>query len=40
MREVVRGRFFGEVDDDDDDYDEEVNEDNFEAGVSDSEKYA
>src|SRR5215510_5103177 len=42
MREVVRGRFFGEVDDDDDDYDdydEEVNEDNFEAGVSDSEKY-
>ena len=40
MREVVRGRFFGEIDDDDDDYDEEVNEDNFEAGVSDSEKYA
>jgi len=45
MREVVRGRFFGEVDDDDDyddydDYDEEVNEDDFEAGVSDSEKYA
>jgi hypothetical protein len=40
MREVVRGRFFGEVDDDDDDYDEEANEDNFDAGVSDSEKDA
>jgi len=45
MREVVRGQFFGEADDDDDyydddydDYDEEVNEDNFDAGVSDSEK--
>jgi RNA recognition motif-containing protein len=41
MREVVRGRFFGEVDDDDDDYDdydEEVNEDNFDAGMSDPEK--
>jgi RNA recognition motif-containing protein len=40
MREVVRGRFFGEIDDDDDydDYDEETNEDNFDAGVSDSEK--
>jgi RNA recognition motif-containing protein len=47
MREIVRGRFFGEVDDDDDDYDndydnydEEVGEDNFEVGVSDSEKDA
>jgi cold-inducible RNA-binding protein len=43
MREVVRGRFFGEVDDDDDDfddYDEEANEDDFESGVSDSEKDA
>jgi RNA recognition motif-containing protein len=40
MREVVRGRFFGDVDDDHDDYDEDVNEDNFEAGVSDSEKGA
>jgi len=41
MREIVRGRFFGEVDDDDDgydDYDEEANEENFDAGVSDSEK--
>jgi hypothetical protein len=41
MREVVRGQFFGEVDDDDDDYDdydEEANGDNFDAGVSDSEK--
>lgn len=40
MREVVRGRFFGEVydDDDDDDYDEEANEDNFDVGMSDSEK--
>src|SRR5262245_17732106 len=41
MREVVRGRFFGEADDDNDDYDdydEEASEDNFEAGVSDSEK--
>src|SRR5262245_6035890 len=47
MREVVRGRFFDQVDDDDDDdYDdddyndnhEEVNEDDFDAGVSDSEK--
>jgi len=43
MREVVRGQFFGEVDDDDDyddydDYDEEANEDNIDAGVSDSEK--
>jgi RNA recognition motif-containing protein len=41
MREIVRGRFFGEVDDDYDDYDdydEEVNEDNFEAGESDAEK--
>ena len=43
MREVVRGQFFGEVDDDDDyddydDYDEETNEDNIDAGVSDSEK--
>jgi hypothetical protein len=41
MREVVRGQFFGDVDDDDDDYDdydEEASEDNFDAGVSDSEK--
>jgi RNA recognition motif-containing protein len=38
MREIVRGRFFGEAGDDDDDYDEEVNEDNFEAGVGDAEK--
>ncbi len=41
MREVVRGQFFGEIDDDDDDYidhDEETNEDNADAGVSDSEK--
>ena len=47
MREVVRGRFFDQgADDDDDDYDdddyndnpEEVNEDDFDAGVSDSEK--
>jgi RNA recognition motif-containing protein len=49
MREVVRGRFFDQVDDDDyDDYDdndddyndnhEEVNEEGFDAGVSDSEK--
>jgi RNA recognition motif-containing protein len=41
MREVVRGRFFGEADDDYDDYDdydEGANEDNLEAGVSDSEK--
>jgi RNA recognition motif-containing protein len=44
MREVVRGQFFGEADDDDEDYDdyddsdEEANEDNIEAGVSDSEK--
>jgi RNA recognition motif-containing protein len=46
MREIVRGRFFGEIDDYDDhynddyddDYDEEGNEDDFEAGVSDSEK--
>lgn len=45
MREVVRGQFFGDVDDDDDDYDDdyddyngEENEDNFDAGVSDSEK--
>ena len=41
MREVVRGQFFGEIDDDDDDYDdydEEANEDDFDAGVSDSEK--
>lgn len=41
MREVIRGRFFGEVDDDYDDfddYDDELNEDNIEAGVSDSEK--
>jgi cold-inducible RNA-binding protein len=46
MREVVRGQFFGEIDDDDDDdddyddYDEEANEDNFDADVSDSEKDA
>jgi RNA recognition motif-containing protein len=46
MREIVRGRFFGNAGDDDDDYDDyddyddEVNEDNFEAGVSDSEKDA
>ncbi|MGH9770017.1 MAG: RNA recognition motif domain-containing protein [Blastocatellia bacterium] len=40
MREIVRGQFFGEVDDDDDNYDEEVNEDNFDADVSDSEKDA
>jgi RNA recognition motif-containing protein len=46
MREIVRGRFYGDVGDDGDDYDdyddydEEVNEDNFEAGVSDSEKDA
>jgi hypothetical protein len=38
MREVVRGQSFGEVDDDYDDYDEEANEDNFDAGVDDSEK--
>ena len=47
MREIVRGRFFGEIDNYDDDYDgdynddynnEERNEDNFEAGMSDSEK--
>ena len=41
MREVVRGRFFGQDDDDDDDhddYDMEINEDEFDAGVSDSEK--
>jgi cold-inducible RNA-binding protein len=41
IREVVGGRFFGEVGDDDDDYDnydEEANEDDFEAGVSDSDK--
>lgn len=43
MREVVRGQFFGEADDDDDyddydDYDDEANEDDFDAGVSDSEK--
>jgi RNA recognition motif-containing protein len=41
MREIVRGRFFSEADNDDDDYDdydEEGNEDNFEAGVGDSEK--
>jgi len=43
MREVVRGQFFGGGDDDDDDYDDyddEANEDNFDAGVSDSEKDA
>jgi len=43
MREVVRGQFFGGVDDDDDDYDDyddAVNEDSVEAGVSDSEKDA
>lgn len=46
MREIVRGRFFGEFGDDDDDdddyddYDEEVNEDSFETGVSDAEKGA
>jgi cold-inducible RNA-binding protein len=47
MREIVRGRFFGDLDDDDADYldddadyDEEGNEDNFETGVSDSEKDA
>jgi RNA recognition motif-containing protein len=42
MREVVRGQFFGEVDDDDDydDYDGEANEDNFDDGMSDSEKDA
>ena len=50
MREVVRGQFFGEVDDYDDDYDDyddngdyddydkEANEENVDAGVSDSEK--
>jgi RNA recognition motif-containing protein len=45
MREVVRGRFFDQIDDDDDDdddrdysYPEEVNEDDVDAGVSDSEK--
>jgi RNA recognition motif-containing protein len=43
MREVIRGRFFDQVDDDDydddyNDYHEEVNEDDFDAGVSDSEK--
>jgi RNA recognition motif-containing protein len=42
MREVVRRRFFNQVDEDDDynDYDEELNEDDFEAGVNDSEKEA
>lgn len=43
MREVVRGRFFGEVDDDDDNYDvydEEINEDNFDTDLSDSKKDA
>jgi RNA recognition motif-containing protein len=48
MREIVSGRFFGEIDDYDDhynedyddNYDEEGNEDNFETGVSDSEKSA
>lgn len=47
MREVVRGQFFGQADDeddDDDDYndydnsDEETNEENLDARVSDSEK--
>src|SRR2546427_1468819 len=48
MREVIRGRFFGGVDDDDDnydddnydDYDDEAPEDNVDAGVSASEKGA
>jgi hypothetical protein len=47
MREIVRGRFSGELDDDDTDYldddadyDEEGNEDNFETSVSDAEKDA
>lgn len=47
MHEIVRWRFFGEIDDyddhysddDDDDNDEEGNEDNFKAGLSDSEKH-
>jgi len=45
MREVVRGQFFSEGDDDDDyddydDYDVERDEENFDAGVSDPEKDA
>ena len=41
MREMVRRQLLRGVDDDDDDYndyDEEVNEENYDAGVSDSEK--
>ncbi len=38
MREVVRGQFFGEIDDDDDDSDAETKEENFDADVSDPEK--
>ena len=41
MREMVRRQLLLGVNDDDDDYndyDEEVNEDNYDAGVSDSEK--